>query len=473
MKITADELRPLFLFEHLTDEQLAYLVDHGEVVEYAAGEVICEEGAPAEHFVVMLSGETAIYRKSQGTEVEITRTSQPGVYNGATQAYLMDRIDQLYQGTFRAMAPTRIFQMPAHDFADAIKEWFPMAIHLLEGLFFGMNATRRLLDQRERLTALGTITAGLTHELNNPAAAAVRSADELGDRIGKTGSRLAELAGDGITGAELGALVALRDELVHREVPARRAMEISDAEDELGDWLESHGLSDAWDLAPDLVSNGFGIADAERITELLGPDRLAAAIRWLANGLELAELQSEISEAAVRISTLLGAAKQYSQMDRAPYQTVKLPDLLDSTLTMLSGKIASGVTVVKEYDPQLPPMQVYAAELNQVWTNLIDNALYAMAGSGTLTVRAHRDGECALVEIGDTGPGIPEDHLSQIFTPFFTTKPVGDGTGLGLDISWKIVVNRHHGDLRVESQPGRTVFKIWLPLVQAEASGGR
>jgi signal transduction histidine kinase len=472
MKITADELRPLFLFEHLDDEQLAYLVEHGEVVEYGAGQAICQEGEPAEYFVVMISGEVAIFRHSQGEEVEITRTTQPGVYSGATQAYLMDRIDQVYQGSFRAMAPSRIFRMRAHDFAAAIQEWFPMAIHLLEGLFFGMNATRRLLDQRARLAALGTITAGLTHELNNPAAAVVRSADELGDRIGKTGARLAELAGPGISGDELGALVALRDELVHREVPVRRAMEISDAEDELGDWLEDQGLSDAWDLAPDLVSNGFGIPDGERIAALLGDGRLAPAIRWLANGLELSELQTEISEAAVRISTLLGAAKQYSQMDRAPYQTVKLADLLDSTLTMLGGKIKSGVTVVKEYDPGLPPMQVYAAELNQVWTNLIDNALYAMAGSGTLTVRTSRDGDCALVEIGDTGPGISKENLSQIFTPFFTTKPMGEGTGLGLDISWKIVVNRHHGDLRVESSPEGTRFQIYLPLDDPD-SGGR
>jgi signal transduction histidine kinase len=464
MKITAEELRPLFLFEHLDDEQLGFLVERGDVKEYAAGEVICQEGEPATYFVVMISGEVAIYRRSQGEEVEINRTSQPGVYSGATRAYMDDRAEQTYNGSLRATAPSRIYRLPSEDFSDAIKSWFPMAIHLLEGLFFGMSTSRRLLDQRERLAALGTITAGLTHELNNPAAAAVRSADELGDRIAKTGALLAALAGPGITGEELGALVALRDELVQREVPVRRAMELSDAEDELGDWLEAHGFADAWELAPDLVSNGFAIPDAERIQELLGADRLPAAVRWLASGLELAELQSEISEAATRISTLLGAAKQYSQMDRAPYQSVKLADLLDSTLTMLTGKIGTRVKVVKSYDPELPPMQVYAAELNQVWTNIIDNALYAMAGSGTLTVRTARDGGCALVEIGDTGPGIPEDQLGQIFTPFYTTKPVGDGTGLGLDISWKIVVNRHRGDLRVESRPGDTRFQIRLPL---------
>ena len=464
MKISKDELRPLFLFESLSEERLDWLVEHGAVEEYGAGEIVYAEGEPASCFIVLLEGEIGLYNAAGGEQVEVVRNAAPGVYGGATQAYIGDRIEQIYRNTMISTRPSRVFEIPAAEFGQVIREWFPMAIHLLEGLFFGMSNTRQLIDQRERMAALGTITAALTHELNNPAAAATRSADELGERIGQTGSRLAALAADGIDGTDLGALIAVRDRLAHRTVPARRPMEIADVEGRLGDWLADHGLGDdGYELAPDMVSDGFEIADAEEIAACVGEVRLPAAIRWLSNGLELSHLQQEISEAVKRISDLLAAAKQYSQMDRASYQTVDLRDLLDSTLLLLNGKMGTGVRVVREYDPDLPPLPVYAAELNQVWTNLIVNALDAMEGSGTLTVRTALDGECALVEIGDTGPGIPEENLSRIFNPFFTTKDVGKGTGLGLDISWKIVVSRHHGDLRVESRPGDTRFQVRLP----------
>jgi signal transduction histidine kinase len=202
----------------------------------------------------------------------------------------------------------------------------------------------------------------------------------------------------------------------------------------------------------------------ERVAAAVPPEILEGAVRWLNYTVETELLMNEIAESTTRISTLLGAAKQYSQMDRAPYQTVDVHELLKSTLIMLARKIGDGVQVVKEFDRTLPRIPVYAAELNQVWTNLIDNAVQAMDGHGTLTVRTAREDDQLLVEIGDTGPGVPAEIRNRIFEPFFTTKPVGDGTGLGLDISWRIVVNRHHGDLRVESEPGDTRFQVRLPL---------
>lgn len=189
-----------------------------------------------------------------------------------------------------------------------------------------------------------------------------------------------------------------------------------------------------------------------------------SAIRWLNYTIETELLMNEIADSTARVSTLVNAAKQYSQMDRAPYQRIDLRELLDSSLVMLGRKIGDSIAVVKEYDPTLPQIPAYAAELNQVWTNLIDNAVAAMNGHGTLTVRTRRDGDMALIEIGDTGPGVPEEIRSRIFEPFFTTKPVGEGTGLGLDISWRIVVKKHRGDLRVESEPGDTRFQVRIPI---------
>ncbi|REE96146.1 ATP-binding protein [Thermomonospora umbrina] len=465
-KITVDELRPLFLFEKLSDEQLAVLAEYGHVEEYDAGVEVCRQGDPAEVFYVLLDGEIALTKNIQGHEVELTRSSTPSVYGGATQAYMGDRIEQRYGGALRTTRPSRLFALPARKFSHIVHEWFPMAIHLLEGLFFGMSNIKALVDQRERLTALGTITAGLTHELNNPAAAASRANAELGERLIAAQKRLAELAAHGVDCDRLGELVLTQERLAKRtaQTAARSPLEVSDAEDGLGDVLGDLGVEEAWELAPALVAAGFEAEDVEEVAELVGPGHLPLAMRWLAGVLEISQLQHEIGDAMTRITALLGSARQYSQLDRAPGQTADLRELLDSTLTMLKRKIGDGVRVDTDYAPDLPRIPVYAAELNQVWTNLIDNALYAMGGSGTLTVRTGREGDRLLVEIGDTGPGIPEEHLERIFTPFFTTKPVGEGTGLGLDISWRIVVGRHDGDIRVLSQPGDTRFQVLLPV---------
>ncbi|MFC6886019.1 MULTISPECIES: ATP-binding protein [Actinomadura] len=468
--VSPDELRELFLFEDLDDEKLAWLSSYGTVREYPADAIVCAQGDAAEFLYVLLDGEVLMTQLVRDHSVEVSRTSRPGVYGGAVQAYLDDRIEQRYQHTLRATAPSRMFALPARKFAKAVREWFPMATHLLEGNFFGMSRSRQVVEQRERLTALGTITAGLTHELNNPAAAAARASAELGDRLLAAQRRLASLAAAGVDCGHLGTLVRLRERVGDPSAgaPARSPLEVSDAEDELGDWLEEHGVEDAWDVAPGLVAAGIGVAEAEEVAVAAG-DHVPEAVRWLGEVLEVAQLQKEISEAMNRITALLDSARQYSQLDRAPYQRCDLRELLDSTLTMLKRKIGPGVTVRTDYDPDLPAVPVYAAELNQVWTNLIVNALYAMGGSGTLTVRTARENDQAVVEIADTGTGIAQDDLGRIFNPFFTTKPVGQGTGLGLDISWRIIADRHNGDIRVRSEPGDTRFEVVLPLTEPAA----
>ncbi len=467
-RLSADELRELFLFADLDPEQLAWVAANGDVVDFPAGADVSVEGEPAECFFVLLDGTMTMVRLVGGSEVETVRTSHRGVYSGAVQFYFGDRLEQRYPASVRAVTDCRFLALPAAPFAAVFRQWYPMAVHLLEGLFIGQRNSAELVGQRERLLAMGKLTAGLTHELNNPAAAAARATDALRDRFAGMRHKLAMLAGGQFDGGMLRALTGLQEEFVAR-IPGARdlpALERSDREDALGGWLEDHGIPQPWELATVFVAAGLGPEDLDRVPGAVAETSVEAALRWLAYTVETETLLLEITDSTQRISNLVDAAKQYSQMDRTPHQPTDLHDGLDATLVMLGGKIKPGVTVVKEYDRGLPKVPAYAGELNQVWTNLIANALEAMAGEGTLTLRTSRDGDCALVEVCDTGPGIPAELRSRVFEPFFTTKPVGQGTGLGLDVSWRVVVKRHGGDLRVVSEPGDTRFQVLLPLTE-------
>ncbi|GCE39683.1 sensor histidine kinase [Rhodococcus wratislaviensis] len=460
------ELRTLFLFEKLTDHQLEQLCEKGHVELIEPGPVFAE-GEVATCFYVLIEGELVLSKLSGGEDIEFNRTSQRGVYSGAWQSYLGDRAPQTYTASMRVTAPSRFFVLDADRFGQLMREWFPMAVHLLEGLFFGNQNAKQVVDQRERLLALGSLSAGLTHELNNPAAAAVRATASLRDRVSHMRQKLGVIASGVYDRQALATLIRLQEETAElvAKAPTLTPLEASDREDELGDWFDDHGVSGGWDLAPTFVQAGLDVPWLERIVASVDDAAMVeSAIRWLNYTIETELLMNEIADSTARVSTLVNAAKQYSQMDRAPYQRIDLRELLDSSLVMLGRKIGDSVAVVKEYDPTLPQIPAYAAELNQVWTNLIDNAVAAMDGHGTLTVRTRRDGDMALIEIGDTGPGVPEEIRSRIFEPFFTTKPVGEGTGLGLDISWRIVVKKHRGDLRVESEPGDTRFQVRIPI---------
>ncbi|MGO8859420.1 MAG: ATP-binding protein [Acidimicrobiales bacterium] len=464
-----EEIRTLFLFEKLNEEQLGRLCREGHVEAVEPGWVL-REGEPATSFYVLLDGSVTLFRRVGSDDVEINRTDDRGVYAGAFQAYLGDRIRQVYNNSLRANVRSRFFVLGAEQFAQLMQEWFPMALHLLEGLFFGTQSTQQVLQQRERLLALGSLSAGLTHELNNPAAAAVRATSSLRDRLTDMRHTLAAAIASGLDPNTLGSLVRLEEEAVEgvHTAPQLSPMETSDLEDRLGEWLGDHQITDGWDLAPVFVQAGMAETYLERVDQEVGEAKLEHALHWLACSVEGEILMDEIQDSTTRVSTLIAAAKQYSQMDRAPYQIADVHELLDSTLTMLAPKLGDGIEVAREYDRSLPPIPAYAAELNQVWTNLIDNAIGAMGGTGRLTIRTTRDEEFLAVEIGDTGPGVPEEIRSRIFEPFFTTKPFGEGTGLGLDISWRIVVNKHHGDLKLESTPGNTWFVVRLPLVEPE-----
>ncbi|GAA2420936.1 ATP-binding protein [Streptomyces coeruleofuscus] len=466
------EIGSLFLFEKLTPEQLGRLCAEGRVEQFEPGPVYTE-GEPATCFYVMLEGTVVLYRRVGGDDVEVTRTSQRGVYAGSMQAYLGDRVRQVYNNSMRVTEPTRFFVLPADTFAGIMQEWFPMAVHLLEGLFFGSKNTQRAIGQRERLLALGSLSAGLTHELNNPAAAAVRATATLRERVGKMRHKLAVIAQGSYSPEVMANLIDLQERTAERvaKAPTLSPLEASDREDALTDWLDDHGIPDGWRIAPAFVQAGLDEDWLDQVAAAVDEELLPSAVGWLNYTVETELLMDEINDSTARISHLVDAAKQYSQLDRAPFQNADVHELLDSTLLMLSAKTGRQIKVVKDYDRTLPRIPAYPAELNQVWTNLIDNAVSAMnsaGGEGTLTVRTARDHDRLLVEFRDTGVGIPAEDRGRIFDPFFTTKPVGEGTGLGLDISWRIVVNKHHGSIQVESEPGDTRFQVLLPLTAVE-----
>jgi signal transduction histidine kinase len=464
MACSPEELRTLFLFEKLTDEQLAWLCSHGHVECIEPGPLYTE-GDPATCFYVLLDGTVILSRRVGADDIEVSRTSGRGTYAGAFTAYI-DREPQVYNNSVRVPEPSRFFVLDASHFGQLMREWFPMAVHLLEGLFFGTRNTQQVVGQRERLLALGSLSAGLTHELNNPAAAAVRATSALRERVAGMRHKLGLIGAGRYNKASLATLIQLQERAVElvAKAPALSPIEASDREDAVTDWLDEHAIAGGWDLAPVFVQAGLDTAWLDHVEATVDDGALEGALRWLNYTVETELLMNEIEDSTTRISTLVGAAKQYSQLDRAPYQVVDVHELLDSTLMMLGGKIPPGITVVKDYDRALPAIPVYAAELNQVWTNLIDNAVSAMGETGRLTVRTMLDRDNLVVEFGDTGPGVPAEIKDRIFEPFFTTKPVGEGTGLGLDISWRIVANKHHGAIQVQSVPGDTRFRVWLPL---------
>jgi signal transduction histidine kinase len=465
-----EELRGSFLFESLTDEQLDWLTQHGTVEAYDPGVNVYEQGARADCFYVLLEGEIQLVKRLDGSDVVLTTANQPGAYAGATRAFVGTSADQSYTSNLRTVTHVRLFKLPADDFAYVLKTWFPMAVHLLDGLFLGLTNAEALTGQREKLIALGALSAGLAHELNNPAAAEVRAAEALVARLQSGRRAMIGLAPqvDQATFSKLLDLLAVATERA-RTITELSTVDLGDVEDALAARLDDAGVEDPWEVAAILASAGLDEAWLDRVFACAGqagPD----AIQWLSIGIDIESLVGEIRSSAGRISELVGAMKDYSHLDLAPFEEIDIHDGLESTLIILGHKLKRGVKVVRDYDPSLPKICAQSGELNQVWTNIIDNAIDAMDGRGTLTLRTSRDGDCVLVEIADTGRGVPPELQNRIFEPFFTTKDVGQGTGLGLDISYRIVVRRHHGDIRVESRPGDTRFRVWLPIDQSPAN---
>ena len=468
--LSHDELRELFLFEQLTDGQLDALQAVSSIITVEADTTLGAEGEPAACFYVLLDGEVSLNRRVRDGDVEITRTRHRGAYFGATATFADDKVPQIYSATARVVDDSRLLVIDGPVFGALVKEWFPMAVHMLEGMMLGFRHSSEVIDQRERLLALGQLSAGLTHELNNPAAAAVRATAALRERVAGMRHKLAMLASGDLDPRRLGEVVVLQDETVERVAKTGRVspLELADLEDEMADWLGDHDVAGSYDLAAIFAAGGLDAAWADGIAARVDDtEGLPGALRWLAYSIETEQLMREIEDATTRISTLLASVKQYSGMDRTPFDHVDVVAGLESTLAILAHKIGSDIEVVRDYADPTPRVPGYGAELNQVFTNLIDNAVQAMHGRGTLRVSTRvatqAEGERVVIEIGDSGTGIAPEIVGRIFEPFFTTKPVGEGTGLGLDISYRIVVTRHQGDLGVQSEPGDTRFRIGLP----------
>jgi signal transduction histidine kinase len=471
MTPTREELRSLFLFEGLSDEQLDWLAERAELRTYDAGAVMSREGDPATHLLVLVEGGLRLSRLANGEEMVINETTHRGAYGGAVRSYVDG--DETYIGSMTATQPSRVLALPAADFRELMRRWFPMAVHLLDGLYVGVRNSEAQVRQREHLASLGTLSANLAHELNNPAAATVRATSQLRSRVAGMRHKLGLLASGSIPQESLQGLVELQERAVEQAAKADRSLgpvEIADLEDAVTDRLEQLGVAAAYELAPVFAASGLD-ADwvstaASCVDDAAVPGLREGALRWIAYTLETEALMDEIEDASTRISTLVAVVKDYSHMDAATEQDVDLHAGLDSTLVMLGAKLA-GITVVKEYDRELPAVPARPAELNQVWTNLIDNAAAAMAGRGRLVLRTRRDGSEAVVEVADDGPGIPPDVLPRIWDAFFTTKPAGTGSGLGLDNVRRIVDRRHNGTVEVDTGAGGTTFRVRLPLQRA------
>ncbi len=460
-----DELRGTFLFEHLDDEQLDWLAERVTEERYPKGSVLFHEGDPAAAVWVLLEGQIQLTRRITGEDVVLITSEQHGAYAGAIRAFVRAAQEEDYGTTGHLLRDSWLIRIPSEVFTELLETYFPIAQHLLDGLFLGVRSAEALYRQHEKLAALGSLSAGLAHELNNPAAAGRRAAGELRHTIEGLQGVLAQLGEADLPPDALARLADLPAQAVDgsRSVAQLDSIASSDAEDELTEWLDEREVEDGWRLASALVDAGIEVTFLERLEDAVGQDAFAPALVWITNVLTATALVDNVREATERVSRLVAAVKDYTNMDRAPVSDVDLHDGIESTLTMLGHKLRDGVTVERDYDRSLPRVRANSGELNQVWTNLIDNALGAVGDPGTVRISTARDSESLLVEIGNDGPGIPEAVRARVFEPFFTTKDVGKGTGLGLDISRRIV-ERHGGSLTFTSQPGDTRFRVRIPL---------
>jgi signal transduction histidine kinase len=456
----ADELRVLSLFDGLTDDQLGELIEGSTEVRVEPGAVLFCEGEHADFWWVLLDGSIDLLRHIGREDIVVRKMDVPGRWAGGFRAWDENGV---YLATGRGVTDGRVLRVPAQVLRDRVSAWFPFGRHLIEGLYHTARSIESTARQRDSLVTLGTLAAGLTHEINNPAAAATRAVDALETACHTLLSSLGRLAQGEISARQFTALDALRREL-EPQAAVQDPLAVADHEEALASWLSRHGIAREWTIAPPLAAAGATTAWCERVALVLERPALGPGLEWIASTLSAATLLSELKDTSRRISELVGAVKSYSQLDRASMQHINVTDGIESTLLMLGYKLRDGVTIVRDYGGDVPRIDAYPGELNQVWTNLIDNAIDAMAGAGTLQLSARAEGNEVVVEVGDTGPGMPPHVAARAFEPFYTTKDVGKGTGLGLDVARRIVEERHGGAITIDSRPGKTVLQVHLPV---------
>jgi signal transduction histidine kinase len=466
--MAAEELRSLVLFDGLSDDKLTALWASGEEYRFMPGDEVFGEGRPADAWWLLLEGSLSLSRRVGHEESELGVMGTPGQWAGGFRAWDAHGV---YMATGRGVVAGRLLRVPAAALGELARAWFPFGVHLIGGLVNTVRTIEAKARQREALVALGTLAAGLAHEINNPASAATRAVDALEQTTETLLGSLRRLGEGSMSPEQFVALDALR-----RDIPAGRqgldALAVADLEDELASWLVDHGVDHDWLIAPAFAAAGLGVDWYDRAASTLPRNQLGPALEWVGSSLTMTSLLTEVREATRRVSDLVAAVRSYSQLDRATVQQTDVTEGLESTLVMLGHKLRGGVTVVREYADDLPVVEAIPGELNQVWTNLIHNAVDAMDGTGTLRVSTHAEAKGVVVEIADDGVGMPDEVKAHAFEPFFTTKEVGQGTGLGLDITRRIVVERHGGEIAIESQPGQTVIQVRLPLLLPAKTDG-
>ncbi len=451
------ELLAIPEFENLPEDQIAWFLGQAEELHVTAGETGFRQGDPADAMFIVLEGQLQA-RGEIGGEMAVIAI-KPGSVTGILP---FSRMKQFTVGV-RALTDARVLRFPAARFPELVQKMPELTQRLVGLMSDRIRETTRREQQRDRLASLGKLSAGLAHELNNPASAARRATSQLRDMLKKIRDASHELGRRELNPAQKAEIEKLEATYVQSNDAPPDALVQSDLEEQIDSLLRSHGQSDLWQLAAELAHRNVKPESLESLFAILEPETARAALIRIAASVEIATLLNEIESGTARISDLVRAIKEYTYMDQTPVQNVDIVKSLETTLTIMNHKLKRGVTVLRDY--QRIPLLVnsFGSELNQVWTNLIDNAVGAMDGKGELRVRTYREDNSVVVEIGDNGPGIPADVRPHIFEPFFTTKGVGEGTGLGLDTVQRIV-KKHQGDIQVSSSPGDTRFQVWLPV---------
>jgi signal transduction histidine kinase len=457
MAETADLLRHVPAFAELPDDQIDWFLSAAQELHLNAGDTYARQNEPAEAMFVLLEGEFQWRGELAGESVVLAVKS--GEITGTLP---FSRMKQ-YGLTGRAMTEARVLRFPASRFPDLVQRMPVLATRLVGLMSDRIREVTRLEQQRDRLAALGKLSAGLAHELNNPASAAKRATSQLRDLLKKVRDASHELGRRDLTATQKAEIERLEASLVQMDGPPPDALTISDREEQLDSSLRRHGQNDLWQLAADLARKNFKPEVIDQLFSSLGSETARAALVRISASLEISELLHQIEHSTSRISELVGAIKEYTFMDQSPIQNVDIVKTLENTLTILNHKLKHGVEVKRDYEKIPLLVNSFGSELNQVWTNLIDNSIDSMGGKGELRVHTFREDDCVVVEIGDNGPGIAPEVQPRIFEPFFTTKGVGEGTGLGLDTVQRIV-RKHRGNIQVRSKPGDTRFQVRLPL---------